>query len=547
MMEGRGRHSTRTLAALTGACCGFALGLLLVFERYLPAMIAIVVAGFLALLVSRFPAARREMGLLVALTYGVHLAGVTVLYFGSVAFGLGGFVVGDDANYARVSWRLAQALRGFDVGEMSPDYYLFGTYVYLETLVFFLFGPDVLVVEVMNAGFAAALTAFLYDLAHSLFSGPAARLAAVLVAFFPSLVLWSSLNLKDGLAVLLIALVFWLVYRFQSRPSWAALAVAGVPLVLLPTLRRYVFLELAAILALVPLLLIAGARLPSRLAWAAAAAAFGTALAVFTPTPRSSLPVPTLEGLERARYSMGVGARTSFQDTFAAREGETYIVTLVSTSTASPAVSPAAMASGPSTGAAIRHVPPGAQIVVVPPGATAPTALPPGAVLVRPGDIVVVGPPGTTPRPEPAQQRVLVTDVTSSVRLADAGAEPVATRTLAYLPKGLAYALFAPFPWAVRRPLDLLAVPEMLLWYGLLAAALVTLLRWRNRWRFLAPTVIFVAGSIGIFALVEGNVGTLFRHRAMVIPSTILLAAPSLWWAFDRARTWRRSPSDRTQ
>lgn len=538
MIRAPARTLARVLAVLTGLSSGLALGLLIAFERYLPAVTAIVVAGLLAVLISRFPVARREIGWLVALTYAVHLVAVTVIHFGSVPLGLGGFVVGDDANYARVSWRLAQALRGVDVGAMSPDYYLFGTYVYLETLVFSLFGPDVLIVQVMNAGFATAITVFVYELASSLFFARAARLAALFVAFFPSLVLWSSLNLKDALALLLIALVFWLVFRFQSHPAWASLAAAGAPLVIFPTLRRYVFLELAVILVLVPLVLIAGARLGSRLAWATAAAMFGTILAVFTPTAQSPLLLPTLEALERARYSMGVGARTGYQNTFAAREGETYIVTLVSTSQTSEPV--------PSTATAIRYVPPGTELVLVLPGATAPADLAPGAVLVRPGDIVVVGGPGTTPQPEALRQRLLVTDVTPTVRLADAGTEPVLTRTLSYLPRGVAYALFAPFPWAARRSLDLLTLPEMLLWYALLPAALVTLWRYRERWQFLAPTAIFVAGSLGIFALVEGNVGTLFRHRAMVIPSTILLAAPTLVLAFDRARTWRRPPSGRT-
>ncbi len=106
--------------------------------------------------------------------------------------------------------------------------------------------------------------------------------------------------------------------------------------------------------------------------------------------------------------------------------------------------------------------------------------------------------------------------------------ENVGIRTIAYLPKGLAYALFAPFPWDLRRTLDALTVPEMLTWYVLFVAAVWTAWIDRRRWRTLAPLLAFVIGMMFVFALAEGNVGTLFRHRGMVIPTVAVLAAPTL-------------------
>src|SRR5205823_7524413 len=101
-------------------------------------------------------------------------------------------------------------------------------------------------------------------------------------------------------------------------------------------------------------------------------------------------------------------------------------------------------------------------------------------------------------------------------------------RTLEYLPFGLAFALFAPFPGSGTRMQDLLPIPEMLLWYLLLIGAGIALWRWRKRWRTLAPITLFIAGTVVIFALAEGNVGTLYRHRAMIIPFVALLAAPTI-------------------
>lgn len=77
---------------------------------------------------------------------------------------------------------------------------------------------------------------------------------------------------------------------------------------------------------------------------------------------------------------------------------------------------------------------------------------------------------------------------------------------------------------------DLLTAPEMVVWYVLMATAGLTLVRLRARWWLLLPLVVFVAGFTAAMALTEGNVGTLFRHRAMIIPFVIVLAAPSLLW-----------------
>ena len=116
----------------------------------------------------------------------------------------------------------------------------------------------------------------------------------------------------------------------------------------------------------------------------------------------------------------------------------------------------------------------------------------------------------------------------------DASEDALALRTLEYVPFGLAFALFAPFPGSGTRAQDVLPIPEMLVWYGLLIAAGLSLWRWRRTWRVLAPIVLFICATVLIFALAEGNVGTLYRHRAMIIPFVIVLAAPALSRVIDR-------------
>jgi hypothetical protein len=75
----------------------------------------------------------------------------------------------------------------------------------------------------------------------------------------------------------------------------------------------------------------------------------------------------------------------------------------------------------------------------------------------------------------------------------------------------------------------------------MLVGAAFTVWRWRQKWRALLPTVLFIGGTMMIFALAEGNVGTLYRHRAMVIPFVAVLASPS--FALLLFRRGRPDPS----
>jgi hypothetical protein len=114
-------------------------------------------------------------------------------------------------------------------------------------------------------------------------------------------------------------------------------------------------------------------------------------------------------------------------------------------------------------------------------------------------------------------------------------------QTITYVPRGLSNVLFAPYPWAVRRVIDLPTIPEMLAWYTILAAAAWTVARHRRRLGPASATLLAFAGTaLVVYVLTEGNVGTVFRHRAMTVtPFLTVLAAPTLlklWAAIARRR-----------
>src|SRR5206468_2707595 len=70
--------------------------------------------------------------------------------------------------------------------------------------------------DLLALAIVAAL--LIFDTTRRLFGRTAGFVAAALVAFMPSLILWSSLNLKDALTIALAMLAVWAAVRFQSRP-----------------------------------------------------------------------------------------------------------------------------------------------------------------------------------------------------------------------------------------------------------------------------------------------------------------------------------------
>ena len=107
-------------------------------------------------------------------------------------------------------------------------------------------------------------------------------------------------------------------------------------------------------------------------------------------------------------------------------------------------------------------------------------------------------------------------------------------KALAFLPIGVAYFLFSPFPWEITSVLKLFSLPEMILIYVLTPAAVRGIAHCaRDRFRDCFQVLLLTGLLTVSYSLGEGNVGTLYRHRAMVI--TDPPAKPSeRWWDAGR-------------
>jgi hypothetical protein len=114
--------------------------------------------------------------------------------------------------------------------------------VYLVSGIYTLTGRNMLAVQFFNSVIGAATVPIIFLCAYHIFQNlRVARLSALLTAFFPSMVLWSSQGLKDGPIVFLLALSMLATLKLGERLSVRHFALLACALLAILTLRFYVF------------------------------------------------------------------------------------------------------------------------------------------------------------------------------------------------------------------------------------------------------------------------------------------------------------------
>lgn len=176
-------------------------------------------------------------GLILRLVIG------TIIHIGNMQEFFGGDALTYD-TFGRAlmdSWHGDQLQKGIYNQFVSSGAGAWGM-LYLVAIVYELIGRNMLAIQFINATLGAATAAVIYHNAQHLFNNKrVARLAAALTAFFPSLILWSSQGLKDGLIVLALALAMLATIRLMERVTfWRIVMLTGCLTILL-SLRFYVF------------------------------------------------------------------------------------------------------------------------------------------------------------------------------------------------------------------------------------------------------------------------------------------------------------------
>jgi hypothetical protein len=144
----------------------------------------------------------------------------------------------------------------FWTGELNYSFYdrLLGIYVYrnwgmgyVVGAIYVLVGRNMLAVQFFNAVVGGATAPVIFLCARHIFQNMrVAKVSTLFVAFFPSLVLWSSQGLKDGPIVFLLTLTMLATLKLGERFSTKYVAVMMFALYGLLSFRFYIFYMTAA-------------------------------------------------------------------------------------------------------------------------------------------------------------------------------------------------------------------------------------------------------------------------------------------------------------
>jgi 4-amino-4-deoxy-L-arabinose transferase-like glycosyltransferase len=347
-----------------------------------------------------------------------------------------GFFLGDSFAYSHNGWWIAQQWRrGYfpdprtiiKRGSMSNTV---SNYDYYNAGLYYVIGDSPLTAMFINC-LCGALTALLaYMIAKEVFGRKTARLSSLFCAFWPSLVFWSSQNLKEPVAIFLIGLILYYVIRFRREWNMPQLAVIIAACWVLFWWHKYIAIVVIAAVIL-SFLFHSKSTIKNIIIF------FIVSLLAlqFLSAGASSIKAHILEAYP-------------FFKNFTQIEQINYL-------------------------RSVRTF-----------GETA----------------------------------LFATDATTPQRL------------FSFLFIGFFVVWLVPFPWKLGGSLILTAAcPEMLLWYFLASSTLRGLLiSFKERWQTASVIVIFLFFGTVMLALVEGNVGTLFRHRALLFPWALILTAAGL-------------------
>jgi hypothetical protein len=349
-------------------------------------------------------------GLLIRMAVGVVING----------FELQEFFGGDALTYDYLGGHLLQTWRS-DL-PMMPElkqWVVAGGWgmVYLVAAIYGLVGRNMLAVQFFNAVVGAATAPVVFLCARHIFQNVrVSKVAALSVAFYPSLVLWSSQGLKDGPIVFLLTLSMLATLKLGEHLSVRYVVTLLLSMFAILSLRFYIFYMLAA----------------------AVCGAF-----VIGMRPQTTQSIARQLAIVLV---LGIGL--------------TYLGVLRTA---------------------------GAQYELF-------------------GGMDVV-----------QRSRADLARSANSGFAADVDVS-TASGALSVVPMGMAYLLFAPFPWQLASLRQSITLPEMIAWWA--AFPLLVLGVWFTlsyRLRQALPILMFTTMLTLAYSIFQGNVGTAYRQRSQIL------------------------------
>jgi hypothetical protein len=275
--------------------------------------ICLIAAGAAGFLISRGDGERGFLLRVFGAALLVRVAVGLIIY----VFGLQEFFGGDAFTYDALGFMTAETWRGSEHYKAILKQYDIGWgMAYLVGGIYTAVGRNMLAVQFVNAVFGAATAPVIYYCAQSIFQNQrVSRLAVMAVAFYPSLILWSSQGLKDGPMVFLLALSMLATLRLRQHISAKNLIVLALGLFGIMSLRFYVFYMMAASVAGAFLIGVGQVTARGLARQFAAVVIIGLAMTYFGVLKSASAKLETygnLEAVQRSRDDLAQSGQSGF-------------------------------------------------------------------------------------------------------------------------------------------------------------------------------------------------------------------------------------------
>jgi len=170
----------------------------------------------------------------------IFILGLLIRLTLAVVFGSGTFAE-DDLEYQLVGWKIA---RLWETGiDFAQDSFIGGNpYTIYNGFIYHIFGYVPLLPRVINCFVGSFIAIYIFFIANHLFNRKVAILAALFTEFFPSLILWSTLNLRDTLVTFALVLLIWELIMLQANFKIRRLVPLVLALIVLKFLRGYLLI-----------------------------------------------------------------------------------------------------------------------------------------------------------------------------------------------------------------------------------------------------------------------------------------------------------------
>ena len=165
------------------------------------------------------------------------------------------FFGGDALTYDYFGHAQMKAWEGDALSKVTASRFMNGSasawgMVNLIALIYSVIGRNTLAIQFVNSVIGAATAVLVFYCAQHVYRNiRVARIAAIFVAFFPSLVLWSAQGLKDAPIVFFLALAILASLRLNEKLSLKHTVILIVALFSILSLRFYVFYMIAVAIA----------------------------------------------------------------------------------------------------------------------------------------------------------------------------------------------------------------------------------------------------------------------------------------------------------